>query len=264
MKIVKPYAKIMPFSSAGSAFGITAGPMSRIEWCARISHRAEDAQTPNSWQRFIKGVVLDHGDWSVVEHVSATVDMLVDRGITHELVRHRLFSFTQESTRFVNYEKKMPPSFIYPKPEIECEECLAGYEPWTLTEGWVHIVDEDLKRVTLESFPVEVNTKVCNYSPVWLAAITKAEAQYKILLKEGWRPQEARSVLPNALASRIVVTGNLRNWRHLFIMRTTIETHPQFRQVSIPLLAEFQEKFPLLFDDIKPLARQIDNLRLPR
>ncbi len=86
----------------------------RIEWCARISHRSEEAQTADSWQRIIKAIVLEHGDWSVVEHASVSVDMLVDRGITHELVRHRLFSFTQESTRFVNYEKKMEPSFISP------------------------------------------------------------------------------------------------------------------------------------------------------
>lgn len=249
MRIVKPYAKLMPFSSAGKGFGITNGPMSKIEWCGRISHRSEDAQDMLSWERFIKAVVIGHGDWSIVEHASATVDMLVDRGVTHELVRHRLFSFTQESTRFVNYEKKMPPSFIYPKPEMECKYCLAGEEPLYYPE----------RRLYEHGGPIE-----CPYEKDWLLAIDQCEFKYKTLLSKGWRPQEARSVLPNALASRIVVTGNLRNWRHLFIMRTTQETHPQFRQVTIPLLEEFKKAFPILYDDIEPMARQIDNLRKPK
>jgi thymidylate synthase (FAD) len=76
-----------------------------IEYNGRISHRSEDKQSEDSWKRFIPAVVLDHGDWSIVEHATATVILRIDRGCTHELVRHRLFSFTQESTRFCNYQK---------------------------------------------------------------------------------------------------------------------------------------------------------------
>ena len=121
MNIVKPYAKLIP--PTGPWQNLTESDFSRfhgidllqrIEWAGRISHRSEDAQTAESWKRFIPAVVIDHGDWSIVEHASVSVDMYVDRGVTHELVRHRLFSFTQESTRFVNYEKKMPASFIEP------------------------------------------------------------------------------------------------------------------------------------------------------
>lgn len=230
MQLVEPYAKIMWDDTAlltKDAKTLGEGLLRKIEWCGRISHRSEDAQTHDSWQRFIKAVVLDHGDWSIVEHASVTVDMLVDRGVTHELVRHRLFSFTQESTRFVNYEKKMAPSFINP---LHCEQ---QYNNET-TSGW------------------------------YWRAINQCEESYRGMIAEGCPPQIARSVFPNALASRIVVTGNLRSWRHLMIMRTTKETHPQFRQVTIPLLAEFQATIPLLFSDIEPLARQADNLRLPR
>jgi thymidylate synthase (FAD) len=78
-----------------------------IERMARISHRSEEGQTLESWERFIRAVVLEHGDWSVVEHASATVLFRVNRGVTHELVRHRLFSFTQESTRFVNGRRRI-------------------------------------------------------------------------------------------------------------------------------------------------------------
>lgn len=210
MNIVQPYAKILEPQLLG-------GSLRRIEYAARISHRSEDLQTDMSWERFIKAVVVDHGDWSVVEHVSVSVEFLVDRGITHEIVRHRLASYTQESTRFVNYAKKMPPSFIYPGED---------YEP----------------------------------HPDWLAAIDTCEESYLDLLADGWRPQEARSVLPNALAAKLLMTANLRSWRHFLLMRTTKETHPQMKQVTIPLLAEFKSLVPILFDDIEPGARQVDNI----
>jgi thymidylate synthase (FAD) len=242
MKIIKPYAKIQnPYLYLQDA-------MRQIEWCGRVSHRSEEAQTPDSWRRFIETVVLGHGDWSIVEHVSVTVDAVVDRGITHEWVRHRLFSYTQESTRFVNYEKKMAPSFIYPKPDVECEYCLRGGKSPEFaydSDGWKH-----------------GNTgPECAYDPQWLSCISHCEQMYIGLLSKGWRPQEARSVFPNALASRLITTGNLRNWRHFFIMRTTAEAHPQMRQVTIPLLAEFKKSFPLLFDDIEPMTKQSESMK---
>lgn len=166
--------------------------------------------------------MIGHGDWSIVEHASATVDFLVDRGITHEIVRHRLFSFTQESTRFVNYEKKMPPNFIMPE---------------AITD---------------------------NLQDIWRQAITNCENVYRGLINSGVTPQIARSVFPNALASRLIVTGNLRNWRHFFIMRTTKEAHPQMREVTIPLLEEFKAKIPILFDDIEPLAKQSEGMKKGR
>lgn len=220
MNIVKPYARLIdiPDREAGVA------ALRKIEWCARVSHRSEDAQTEDSWQRVIKAVVLEHGDWSVVEHVSASVDMMVDRGITHEIVRHRLFSFTQESTRFVNYEKKMPPSFIVP-PGMDLHSD--------------------------------------SYS-AWEASIIESENSYRNIIASGMAPQIARSVFPNALASRIIITGNLRNWRHFFIMRTTREAHPQMREVTIPLLLEFQNRIPMLFDDIEPMAKQSEQMKKAR
>lgn len=240
MKIVKPYAHIIA--------PIDVSSMAKIEWCARISHRAEDKQTEGSWKRFLQSVVLDHGDWSVVEHVSVSVDALVDRGITHEWVRHRLASYTQESTRFVNYEKKMAPSFIYPNPDVSCPNCLFNHNEPTLSG--IHSISGDHSQ--------------CLYDKDWLWLIGNAEGTYKALLTRGWRPQEARSVFPNALASRIITSANLRQWRHFFIMRTTAEAHPQMREVTIPLLKEFQTCFPLLFDDIEPMAKQSEAMKKMR
>lgn len=217
MKIVEPYAKLLSINGGLPSPQSGVEALRMIEWCGRISHRSEEAQTENSWERFIRAVVLDHGDWSIIEHVTATVDFLVDRGITHEIVRHRLFSFTQESTRFVNYAKKLPPSFINPFAEDKANH------------------------------PAQL---------AWMTAIEHIEEAYKALLVEGNAPQIARSVFPNALASRLIVTGNLRNWRHFFIMRTTKEAHPQMRQVTIPLLDEFKKCIPILFEDIEPMEKQ--------
>jgi thymidylate synthase (FAD) len=234
---------------------LLTGALGRIEYAARISHGSEDAQTADSAERFIHAVVLRHGDWSVVEHVNASVEFMVDRGITHELVRHRIASYTQSSTRFINYAKKLPPTFIYPKPEVECEWCLRGDEPaargtsltQTHCEPWMH---------HSETHPFTP----CPYEPSWLCAIQSCEDEYRNLLDLKWRPQEARSVFPNALSSKIMVTMNLRTWRHFFLMRTSKEAHPQMRQVTIPLLAEFQRLVPVLYEDIVPKGRQVDNI----
>ena len=218
MLIVEPYAKAIELNDIYAGIAL----LQKIEWAGRISHRSEDAQTTMSWDKFIRAVVLGHGDWSITEHASVTVDAVVDRGITHEWVRHRIGAYTQESTRFVNYEKKRPASFIKPL-DLTSEQTSA-----------------------------------------WVTAIEECELAYKKMMARGCTPQIARSVFPNALASRLVTTYNLRNWRHFFLMRTTREAHPQMRQVTIPLLAEFQAKIPILYEDIEPEARQADNMRKMR
>jgi len=223
VKIIEPsVVLIRPQGEEGGLIALRA-----IEAMARISHRSEEAQTEDSWKRFLTAVVLEHGDWSVTEHASASVIFRVDRGVTHELVRHRLFAFTQESTRFVNGAKKYP-------------------------EGLEFIL------------PIGFVTKLSAPSQEAMRRFQDDEISYFSLLDMGMRPQEARSILPNALASTIGVTGNFRNWRHFFLMRTSRETHPDFRRVTIPLLETFKQRIPLLFDDIEPNARQIDNLKKPR
>jgi thymidylate synthase (FAD) len=196
-----------------------------IETQARISHRSEDKQTEDSWKRFIPAVVLQHGDWSVTEHVSVTATIRTDRGVTHELVRHRLFAFTQESTRFVRYQDGNM-EFIAP----------AKVNPFQMVE----------------------------WSSEFMRTYEDAEERYQKLIGLGVRPQEARNILPNALAATIAVTGNLRNWRHFFLMRSSRETHPDFRRIADPMLIEFKKIIPLLYDDIEPDQRQIENLRKPR
>ena len=190
-----------------------------IETNARISHRSEDLQSPSSWCRFINAVVIGHGDWSVVEHAAVTVIFRVDRAICMEIVRHRMASYTMESTRFCNYSKKEV-DFIEP---IEYNDSL---------ESWQR----------------------------WRDSLADAEQTYLFLLKNGQSPQEARSVLPNATAATLSMTTNLRNLRHFLLMRSTKEAHPEMRRIVGPLLAECKRLIPLLYDDLEPGARQIENL----
>jgi thymidylate synthase (FAD) len=201
----------------------------RIESYARISHLSNERQTDATWEKFIEAVVVKHGDWSVVEHAHATAVFRVNRGVTHELVRHRMMSFTQESSRFVNGRKSYPNGLEFILPEE-----LKG------------VADLDPERLLL------ITNELIN-----------AENTYLRLLDLGSRPQEARAVLPNALAATIAVTGNLRAWRHVLRMRTTRETHPDFRVVMIKLLAMFQARVPILYDDIVPNGSQADAVRLP-
>ena len=223
MKIIEPSFHIeTPFGPLTHEVGQKL--LVFIERQARISHRSEDLQNDNSWQRFIEAVVIQHGDWSVVEHSSLTVVFRVDRGAAIEIRTHRLASYTMESTRFCNYQKKGVLEFICPQ----------------------ELKDDITKRNR------------------WVSACEDAEEAYEDLIKERARPQAARSVLPNSFAATIAMTANLRSIRQFLLMRTTQETHPDLRSVTIPLWADLKSKVPILFNDIEPNMRQVDNLRKPR
>lgn len=222
MKIIQPSFVIN--SPASRDEGVQM--LRTIERFARVSHRSEDAQTEDSWERFIRAVVLQKGDWSVTEHCSASVTLRVDRGITHEIVRHRLFSYTQESTRFVNYGKR----------ELEF------IEPTWLLDA----------------------VKIGHPRYEWDAAVAYAESAYLALLNQNQPPQAARAVLPTCTAATLVMTGNLRNWRYFFQARTSRESHPDMRRITVPLLKEFQDKVPILFEDINPNDKQSIAFGKPR
>jgi thymidylate synthase (FAD) len=216
MKIIEPSFSITtPFGALTPELGVSM--LRFIEAQARISHRSEDKQTDTSWQRFLEEVVIKHGDWSVAEHSSFTVIFRVDRGIMFELRTHRHFSFTAESTRFVKYGGKQVPELEFIRPqEIPGPEVISDRRWFAFNE-----------------------------------ALTVAEREYFYLLEHGARPQEARSVLPNALASTVAMTGNLRAWRWFFQSRITREAHPDMKAVTVPLLEEVKTKIPLLYDDLE-------------
>lgn len=193
-----------------------------IETTGRVCYKSEDKANADSATRFCRNL-LNRQHESVIEHVSMSVKFVVDRGVSHELVRHRLASFSQESTRYCNYGNKgvrfvIPPWLSIPPGEgytIDATRALAYREAWS-----------------------------------WLHALLEAERRYLDLLTEGWSPQQARSVLPNSLKTEIVMTANLREWRHVFKMRCDKAAHPQMREVMIPLLNEVYKNVPVLFDDL--------------
>ncbi len=187
--------------------------MRHIEKAGRVCYKSESTITDNSADRFIKNI-LDLGHESVIEHVSITFRVVCDRGVSHEIVRHRIASYSQESTRYCNYSKdRFGNELTFIKP------CF-----------W----ETDSEQFFL-----------------WKEAMEYIEQNYFALIDKGATPQQARLVLPNSLKTEIFITMNLREWRHFLKLRTNSSAHPQMRQVAIMILEVFKEKLPLLFDDIK-------------
>lgn len=184
-----------------------------IEQAGRVCYKSEDRITDESAIKFVKDIVK-RGHEAVLEHYSFTVKFIVDRGVSHEIVRHRVASYCQESTRYCNYSKdKFGNEITVIKP------CF-----------WDEQSFEYIR---------------------WLQACKNCEEAYFTLLKNKTTPQQARAVLPNSLKTEVVMTANIREWRHFFKLRTSSAAHPQMREVAIPLLKELQEKIPVLFDDIE-------------
>lgn len=238
MQIIEPYAKIL--TPPADATGVQL--LRHVEWIGRISHRSEDAQTEDSWKRFLPLVVMQRGDWSIAEHVVITVDAVIDRGISHEWVRHRIGAYTQESTRFINYAKKHTTTSEYVNPaKFICPPSILAWKD-----------------------RLQPTDPLLNPYYRWVRGRHEDELEYITHIGAGIKPEEARSCLPNSLATRLVATYNLRNWRYFFLARTTREAHIQMRQVTIPLLGEFKAMIPILFDDIEPEATQSENFRKVR
>jgi thymidylate synthase (FAD) len=198
-----------------------------IEKQARISHRSEDAQTEDSWKRFIQAIVVSHADWSVCEHATITCTMRVDRGSWLEIRTHGMFGYTAESTRFCNYKKR----------------------------------GGELEFIRPAAFPDDLTHPV---NELWSDAMLRTKLAYMEMLEHGIKPQDARSVLPNSLAVTVAQTGNLRAWRHFLSMRTTAETNPELRRTTDLMLKEFQRVVPILFDDLVIGERQIESMKKPR
>ena len=186
--------------------------LQKLERCGRVCYKSEDKITEGSAEKFI-GMILKSGHESVLEHEKLTVKFICDRGVTHEIVRHRIASYSQESTRYCNYSKdKFGNELTFIRP------CF-----------WADDSEE--------------------YA-VWKQAMEGIEKTYVKLISLGAKPEEARSILPNSLKTEIVCTMNLREWRHFFRLRTAERAHPQIREISVALFDELKKRIPVIFDDI--------------
>lgn len=205
MKIIAPYHEIISKIDG-------AEMLRNIELCGRVCYKSEDRITDGSAEKFV-GMILKSGHESVLEHEKITVRFVCDRGVTHEIVRHRIASYSQESTRYCNYSKdKFGGEITFIRPCFWAED------------------DEKFA--------------------VWKETMQNIEDSYVKLISLGAKPEEARSILPNSVKTEIMVTMNLREWRHFFKLRTAERAHPQIREVAIPLLNELKGLVPVIFDDI--------------
>lgn len=220
MKVVDPSAT---FEDAIDAEAILV----KIEKAGRTCYKSEDASTgAESAEKFVR-MILRRGHLSVLEHVSLTARIVCDRGVTHEIVRHRIASYSQESTRYCNYSSGKfggelqfirPCFFDEPNPDAEVDD---SYTP--SNARW----------------------------DIWHTAMEDAETAYLELVANGASPQEARSVLPNSLKTEIVMTANLREWIHFFALRCDAAAHPQMREVADMLKAQLQAALPVLFEAVQ-------------
>jgi thymidylate synthase (FAD) len=202
MKIVKPYTEILTPIDRDSI-------LKHIELCGRTCYKSEDLIMEESCYSFAKKLIARNHE-SVLEHVSISVKFVCDRGVSHEIVRHRLASYSQESTRYCNYSKDKFGTEI-----TVIEPCFLSRN----TDGWM----------------------------LWEEGCLAAEMAYFNLLNYGCSPEEARSVLPNSLKTELVMTANIREWRHFFKLRCASAAHVQMREVAIPLYKKFADALPELF-----------------
>lgn len=182
MKILTPKVELAsPFDEDDA--------LKRIEAAGRTCYKSEDKITEDSAKRFVAALIRNGHD-SVLEHVSVSFRITCDRGISHELVRHRLASYSQESTRYCHYDRG-----------------IAVIQPPGLYEHKLAFA-------------------------VWVGAMKTVEAAYFRLLDTGLKPEIARAVLPTCLKTELVMTANLREWRHFLKLRLSRRAHPQIRQIA--------------------------------
>lgn len=244
MKVIKAHYQIMTPDMDDPK---TAADIYReIEESGRTCYVSEAAMTDESGEKFVRTLVKN-GHEAMIEHASMKVKFIVDRGVSHEIVRHRLCSFAQESTRYCNYSKGKFGSEI-----TVIEPCFFMGIP---KERRAQIREETDSVVTSNRLPLTLEGKELQYYH-WYNSCREAEVAYLSMLDAGATPQEARSVLPNSLKTTLIVKADMREWRNIFKLRAAGEhgkPHPQMLEIMVPLLNECKLKLPALFDDITAL-----------
>lgn len=203
MRIIKPEAILeTPYSQEDV--------LKLLEKAGRVCYKSESSISEGSAEKFIKNIIR-RGHESVIEHVSLTFRVICDRGVSHEIVRHRIASYSQESTRYCNYHSE------------KFSNELTVIDPLF----W----DKDSEQYA-----------------IWLDTVKKCEENYIALIELGAKPQEARSILPNSLKTEIFMTMNLREWRHFLRLRNSEFAHPQMVEVARLIRDELVTRYPVIFD----------------
>lgn len=226
MRIIQPYYEILDELNRDQI-------LQKLELIGRVCYKSEAKIAQGTAEQFVKRLI-DKGHEAIIEHYSFSVRFVCDRGVSHEIVRHRLASYAQESTRYCNYNTKGEITVIAPP--------------------WIGLI---LNRYTLDwegdnTLPSVVPSLITKSAATkqWIHAMLMAEHSYMNLIAMGESPQQARSVLPNSLKTEIVMTANLREWRHFLKLRTASTAHPQMRELTLPLLEDLKKILPEVFGDI--------------
>ena len=226
MKLIKPYTEILTPIDGNEV-------LKAIEKVARTCYKSEDLITDDSAKVMVSNL-LKRGHEAMIEFYDITVKFVCDRGVSHEIVRHRVASYAQESTRYCNYSKDKfgnELTFIIPV-WTNLKEGSYGYE---IENGAMTLHEYDAK---------------CEANMRYLMSLGHCENNYLELLTCGWSAQQARAILPNSLKTEINVKMNLREWRHFFSLRCDKPAHPQMRELTIPLLEKMHSLVPIIFDDL--------------
>jgi len=206
-----------------------------LEKAARTCYKSEDKIADGTAETLLKALIRS-GHHSVLEFADITLRIITSRSVTHELVRHRICNFAQESQRYVKYDGEI--EFIRP---VWCSDVVLG--------------------VFNENYDFDI---VEEYSEnLFCASLWDSERAYQVLLEKGWRPEQAREVLPNSTKTEILVKANIREWRHILNLRCSMKAHPQIRSLMRSILREFHQEWPVLFDDLAE-TYSVRQLNCPR
>lgn len=214
MKLVKQTASVI---------SCTTNALKLIEYSGRKCYSSTNKITDDSYIEFNKGLV-QNGHYPVLEHASISFDIVCDRGIMAELTRHRHSSFCVESTRYNNYSKTGL-EFVIPT--------------------WVENIQEGEYTSIQETGDKQVD--------IWFSTLFSIEKAYRGLVADGWKPQQARSILPNALKVSMVMTSNFTQLRHIFKERLNNKAHPQMIELMGLLLDLVKTDFSPIFDDFRKI-----------
>jgi len=193
--------------------------LKRIEEIGRVCYKSEDLITEKSAPKFVR-MLVERGHEAMIEHINVTIKFTTNRGVTHEMVRHRIASYAQESTRYCNYSK---------------DKMGAGINVIAIDSGFSYDLDN----------PIDIE----KYN-VWTEAMNQSELAYLKLTELGAKAQEARSVLPICTKTEIVMTANLREWRHFISLRASNSAHPDIKLLAKKVLVDFNDTLPEIFGDL--------------
>lgn len=245
MRIILPSFEILtPISDGGIE------ELKQIERAARTCYKSEGKITKDGESaKKMVNMLISKGHEAMLEHSQLSVKFITDRGVSHELVRHRLASFAQESTRWCDYNKVGELTFILPyefnKFFMKNDDLRDDFS------HWMQLAEEGNAEETFDDiFYNTEGDKVYDAFYYWLTAMRMAEVAYKGMRDDGCTPQLARSVLPNSLKTELVVTANYREWRNILKLRTAKDAHQDMRSLMNELLKELVKQIPLVFDDI--------------